>query len=250
MSRIDILTTRMFSLMPVSPVTIEGPRIGRARIMAAAIAGDASFVSVLGLEPQVAEAISQLSPGAHLERVDNVYPPGAVDPIRATDWTLAESAFWLFTPILNDNAGASGIFLNQWGKMIQVPKYDNESENNYAKRIISEAIMPSLSNIGMAQLIDNMLGTHDTEVVNAANYDNQNLWRLNDGYRLNDGMRWASYGIFNALSYWNCFVVILSVDLPHNGYTNDDINSLVDRHKAAGNRKISTVTPHNIYPDQ
>jgi hypothetical protein len=256
MSRIDVLEQRMFDLMPVSPVMpIIGPRVGRTRIYGAAIAGDVSMIPdppsplVLGDEQQMEEASNQLNEGAILTRIDDVIPPGGT-AIPADSWDLTQSAYWLFTSEVTTAPGAAGAFLEKWGKMIQIPRYTSESDATYAKRIIAEAIMSVSTNFGMATFVNTMLNVVDSLVIEAATFDEINAIRYDDGNRMDDGLRYSSVNLFDAPSYWNCFILFLSVDLPHNGYSAADLNSLINRHKAAGNRCIAIITPNFVLPNQ
>ena len=256
MTRIDVLEKRMFDVMPFSPFSVQGPRLARTRIYAASIAGDASMGAILGVEEQMKEAEDQMKEGAILQRVNNVQPPPIPTPpdplhpppIPATDWTQSKSAYWVFTPVAAP-PGASGVFLDRWGRMIQVPRISTETDAQYAKRIIAESISPSCTNVGMALLIDLVLGVTGTRVIEASNFDTPQL-HYNAGLRYNNGLRYMPIHLFNAPSYWNTFIVFLPVDLPHNSFTNENVNDIVNRHKAAGNRKIATITPSNVYPDQ
>jgi hypothetical protein len=260
MSRIDVLQQRMFDVMPVSPVMpIQGPRLARTRIYAGAVAGDASMLpTFLGVEGQAEQAEIQLNESAYLVRIDLVQPPPIPTPpdplhptpIAADDWTFTQSPFWLFAAENTANPGATGVFLDRWGRTLQVPRYTSESDTKYAKRIISETILPANTNIGIAVLVDDMLGLTDSYVIEASSFNNLSLIRYDDSLRMDDGLRYSAIHLFNAPSYWNCFVLFISVDLPYNGYTNEDITNLINRHKSAGNRKIATVTPNYVFPDQ
>lgn len=273
--RIDILQKKMFDVMPSYPTPITGPRLGRTRIYAAAVAGSPFMVITTptglpvplpsldslnpGLEAQIAAAILQMREGGVMERVDlDGTPPDYVGPIEpATDWTPANAAYWIFQAVADPKGGANDVFLDQWGRMLQVPRLQEEPDNVYALRIIREVTMPYTTNIGMAELLDLMLGVSGTKVFEAIDYFGYPP-RLNDGHRLNSGQRLAEIGIFN-ITDWGCtFTVLLPVNFDINGkiwngsqsFTNQDVNNLVNRRKAAGTRKVATFTPSAVYPDQ
>jgi hypothetical protein len=232
MSRIDILQERMVKTMPL-PEPREGVRFGRVRLCAAALAGNPiAFVQglpVKGHEAQVENALEMMSLGAILERVDE----------NPTDWDRDRSANWRFRGTTDTRPGANGVFLNQWGSVLQVPRYSNETDAHYATRIVNEVISPSTTNIGLAILIDRMLGISGTQVVEGASF--LKGVRLNDGGRQGTGLtggRLMGFGAFGASSLWNTFIVILPEAIPL-GHTQREVEELVDRRRAAGTRLLS-----------
>jgi hypothetical protein len=199
---------------------------------------------VPGHEQQSATAIAQMSEGGHLERLASQDAVG--NPIAADSWDLAQAAYWAFTPAVDSVPGAATVFLDWWGSMLQVPRNPGESDDAYRQRIPITVMRPCTTNLGMALIIDQLLGLTGTLVVDAASYFSTIAIRLNDGNRMNDGLRLGPSLLFGVTATWNCFIVILPAEIP-GGFTNEQINTLVDRIRAAGNRKIATFTPSTQY---
>jgi hypothetical protein len=183
---------------------------------------------------------------ANLQRIPVIEYDGT--PVPADSWDVTKSGYWVFQPGLIVEGGAGSVFLDWWGRMLQVPRNPAEADADYSKRILAEVIAPAITNKGMALLLDSMLGLTGTQVVEAISYYVSYSIRLNDDHRLNDGERFAGYFSFAVASLWNCFIVILPGEIP-SGFTTDDINRLVDRRRAAGCRKIATITPTRTYTD-
>lgn len=218
MARIDDLTTRMIGTMPLPAPERGNPRFSRVKLWAKA---------VLDKEAQDAAAIIQAKLPATLVRVD----------ANPTVWTEASSAGWRF--LSADNLpGASDIFLNMWGKALQVPRYSSETDQPYARRIVDEVISPSTTNMGLAALIDRLLGMSGTRVMEGEGFFGS--VRLNDGHRLNAGKRLMGFGAFGAESLWNTFIVVLPA-----AQTDPDklkeLEKLIDRRRGAGNRLLAVV---------
>ena len=247
MSRIDDLQGRMIKTMPL-PAPVSGPRFGRIRIAAAALAwtytsGD---TETLCHEAQTANAIAQMWMPAKLERIPVYQFDGT--PVPADSWDVATSGYWVFQPVTSGVPGAGGPFLDWWGKMLQVPRVPEEIDSTYGQRILSEVISPGITNMGMALLIDTMLGMTGTQVVEADNFFTALTLRLNDLHQLDTGLRLAGILSNQVTDLWNCFLVILPGEIPA-GFTPADINRLVDRRRAAGCRKVATITPTRTYSD-
>jgi hypothetical protein len=245
MARIDVLQNRMIKTMPL-PEPVAGPRLGRVRLAAAAIAEDPIAVvdgnPVPGNEPQTGNALQQLKVNAALERVASQDAEGHTIP--ATAWDVAQAMFWAFEPV--SEAGASDVFLDRWGKMLQVPRILNESDSDYGLRMVTTIIQPSTTNLGLGLLIDQLLGITGTRVLDSQDFFSGVDIRLNDGRRINDGWRLTPNVAFGVAGTWNCFMVVLPVEIPA-GFTNKQINALVDQKRAAGNRKVATITPTTFY---
>lgn len=220
MARIDDLTTRMIGTMPL-PAPESGPRFSRVRLWAKA---------VLDNEVQQAAGIEQMKMPATLERVD----------ANPTVWTEESSAGWRFASA-DSVPGAAGIFLNMWGRALQVPRYADEADQPYARRIVDEVISPSTTNMGLAALIDRLMGMTGTRVVEGEGFFR--AIRLNDGHRLNSGKRLMGIGAFGADSLWNTFVVVLPTE-PTNGSRFEELPRLIDRRRGAGNRLLAVVWNH------
>jgi hypothetical protein len=224
MARIDDLTSRMIGTMPL-PAPESGPRFSRARLWAKAVADN---------ETQTAAAIEQMKLPATLERVD----------ANPTVWTEESSAGWRF---LSADAipGASDVFLNLWGRALQVPRYNSETDQPYARRIVDEVISPSTTNMGMGALIDRLLGMTGTRVIEGEGFFS--TIRLNDGHRLNAGKRLMGFGAFGAESLWNTFIVVLPSPLV-NLSIEKDLIALIDRRRGAGNRLLAIVWNQSLAP--
>jgi hypothetical protein len=205
--------------------------------------------SVPGHEQQTETAIQQMSIGSTLARVashDANYP--TPNPIAADSWDIDQAAYWAFEPQVDSTPGAAGTFLDWWGTMLQVPRYSGESDDSYRVRIPATVMLPGIANKGMALLIDQMLGFSTftggvftgTVVVDLAAYLIGVNLRLNNGHRLNNGLRLSPTNAYGISSTWNCFIVILPGPIP-SGFTNAMINTLVNRIRAAGNRKVATI---------
>lgn len=218
MARIDDLTSRMIGTMPL-PAPESGPRFSRVKLWAKA---------VLDNETQDAAAIQQMKLPATLVRVD----------ANPTVWTEESSAGWRFLSA-DDLPGASDVFLNLWGKALQVPRYDTETDQPYARRIVDEVISPSTTNMGLAALIDRLLGMSGTRVLEGEGFFGS--VRLNDGHRLNSGKRLMGFGAFGAESLWNTFIVVLPAPLPDTA-SEQAVIALVDRRRGAGNRLLAIVS--------
>ena len=231
MSRTDILQARMVATMPL-PEPTAGVRFGRVRLFAASVGENpiavVSGVSVKGHEPQMGDALEMLLEGAVLERCD----------ANPTVWDEEHSALWWFRAVADDGAGAKGLFLDQWGRILQTPRYQSETDTPYSKRILLEVISPSTTNKGLAALIDLLLGVTGTQVLEAEDF--LNVVRLNDGHRMNNGVRFMAFGAWGAESFWNTFVVILPSAIPA-GHTEDEIEALIDRRRAAGTRLLTIL---------
>lgn len=219
MARIDDLTARMIGTMPLPAPESGNPRFSRTKLWAKA---------VLDNEAQDAAAILQAKLPATLVRAD----------ANPTVWTEASSAGWRF--VSADNLpGASDIFLNAWGKALQVPRYASETDQPYARRIVDEVISPSTTNMGLAALIDRLLGMSGTRVMEGEGFFGS--VRLNDGHRLNSGKRLMGFGAFGAESLWNTFIVVLPAPLPDTASEQATI-ALIDRRRGAGNRLLAIVS--------
>ena len=203
---------------------------------------------VLGHEAQTAASIAQMSLGGVLQRVASKDPSGAV--IAADAWDLNQAAYWAFQPAADSIPGASGEFLDWWGRMLQVPRLAGELDTSYCQRIPATVMSAGITNKGMALLIDQMLGFPTftggvftgTEVLDAAEYFATSNLRANDLHRANDGLRAAPAAAYSVTSTWNCFLVVLPAAIPA-GFTAAQIDALVDRVRAGGNRKIATIIP-------
>lgn len=238
MSRTDILLDRMLRTMPL-PVPENVVRVARARIAAAVIGQDVLHAAAPGghdtpgHEEQIRRAAIQIALGATLARRD-VTPEAASAP---SAWREEDNAEWRFIGEA-DGQGAEGVFLNLWGKALQVGRYDGETDADYRVRIVLEVISPSTTNMGLAQLIDRLLGMDGTRVIEGEGFFG-NL-RLNDGHRLNEGERLMGFGAFGAESLWNTFVVITPEPITSEEQS-DAVRALCDRRRAAGNRMLTIV---------
>jgi hypothetical protein len=205
---------------------------------------------VPGHEAQVEVGISMMSEGAYLERTPGLYPTTnpSGDLIWASvadgDWALADAAYWTFTPAADGAIGAAGFFLDWWGRLLQVPRAHGESDAAYAQRIPITVMRPGTTNVGMAMLIDQLLGTTGTVVIDAQTYFSAIAIRLNDYHRMNDAWRLGPSMIFGVTVTWNCFFVLLAAT----GYASDVPNILaqIDQVKAAGNRMIAILDPSGV----
>ena len=99
-----------------------------------------------GQEKQISNALEQGKIPAFMERAET-------NPT----WIQSEATTWRFKPMAS-GPGAAGKFLDEWGRWLQVPRYLSESDADYAKRIVSEAMAPSTTNRGLAKLLEDMLG--------------------------------------------------------------------------------------------
>ena len=213
--------------MPL-PAPETGPRFSRVRLWAKAAVGG---------EDQTALAIEQLKLPASLGRTDTVGGV-AIDPTLPGNWLEANSAGWRFSAV-DDVPGAAAVFLNQWGRILQVPRYDAELDQSYARRMVEEVISPSTTNMGLGALIDRLLGMTGTRVLEGESFFTS--LRLNDGHRLNGGHRLMGFGAFGANTLWNTFVVVLPAALP-DPKSEEQVVALIDRRRGAGNRLLAIVT--------
>jgi len=296
MARIDVVQQRMATTMPLPEPLKGSPRMGRIRLMAAAIAGNPiatlgtprtaaawttdnpvlamntlgiesdtlkfkvgdgstawaslSYIGTVvdppvasgdvpGHEAQVANAIQQLQEGAIMGRIASHDASG--NPIAADSWDTTQAAYWAFAPEADPDDGAAGTFLDWWGSMLQVPRNAGETDASYAQRIPQAVMIPGTTNMGMGLLIDQLLGITGTVVLDAASFFATNNLRLNDQHRMNDGLRLSPSHVYAVTSTWNCFIVRLPIEISE--AVNSQINLLVDRVRAAGNRKVATLTP-------
>jgi hypothetical protein len=231
MSRIDDLTARMVATMPL-PAPESGPRFSRVRLWAKAVVDE---------EAQTGNAVEQLKMPATLTRTDTVWNGAAwvaVDATIPANWDEANSATWRFSAA-DDAPGAAGVFLDQWGRNLQVPRYGGELDQSYARRMVEEVISPSTTNMGLAALIDRLLGTTGTRVLEGESFFTS--IRLNDGHRLNSGKRLMGFGGFGAESLWNTFVVVLPAAMPDVS-SQEQVVALIDRRRGAGNRLLAIVS--------
>lgn len=228
----------MLKTMPL-PLPENVVRIARARIAAASVgqgvlaAAPPGGHDTPGHEEQIRRAALQIALGATLNRRD-VTPEAAADP---SAWREGDSADWQFVGAA-DGDGAEGVFLNQWGKVLQVGRYDGETDADYRVRIVLEVISPSTTNIGLAQLIDKLLGMTGTRVIEGEGFFG-NL-RLNDGHRLDAGERLMGFGGFGAETLWSTFVVITPEPIASEA-EDAAVRDLCDRRRAAGNRLLAIV---------
>jgi hypothetical protein len=231
MSRIDDLTARMVGTMPL-PAPETGPRFSRIRLWAKGQVDE---------EIQTGNAVEQLKMPASLGRTDIVWSGSAWVPVNADlpgAWDEADSAGWRFSAV-DDVPGAAGVFLNQWGRTLQVPRYDSELDQAYARRIVEEVISPSTTNMGLAALIDRLLGMTGTRVLEGESFFTS--LRLNDGHRVNGGHRLMGFGGFGAETLWNTFVVVLPAAMPDIS-SQEQVVALIDRRRGAGNRLLAIVS--------
>lgn len=250
MGRIDVIQDRLFRIMPL-PTPTGGPRVGRARIHAAAMAGSEYMAvreeSYPGIEEQTKNAIQQMRLPATMGRQPVHLPDGTALPV--TDWNPEHSAFWIFSPILTGEPGASKDMLDEWGRAVQVPRIPAEldDDDRYAMRMMAEMVGPSTTNIGLAQHLERVLDMAPVEVQDALDFIQ--VERINSGHRLNiPAKRLATAGPLNVSSLRCCFVVIVPRDITPQ--QRDDINRTVLRHKAAGFRKVATQAGSTLYVDQ
>jgi hypothetical protein len=231
MSRIDDLTARMVVTMPL-PAPESGPRFSRVRLWAKAVVDE---------EAQTGNAVEQMKMPVTLTRTDTVWNGSAWVAVNATipaSWDEANSATWRFSAA-DDVPGAAGVFLNQWGRNLQVPRYEGELDQSYARRMAEEVISPSTTNMGLAALIDRILGMTGTRVLEGEGFFGS--IRLNDGRRLNSGKRLMGFGAFGAESLWNTFIVVLPSPLPDTA-SEQAVIALIDRRRGAGNRLLAIVS--------
>ena len=231
MSRIEDLTARMVGTMPL-PAPETGPRYSRVRLWAKAAVEE---------EAQTGNAVEQLKMPATLARTDTIWNGTAwvtVDATIPVNWGEENSAGWRFSAA-DDVPGAAGVFLNQWGRTLQVPRYESELDQSYARRIVEEVISPSTTNMGLAALIDRLLGMTGTRVLEGESFFTS--IRLNDGHRLNGGKRLMGFGGFGAETLWNTFVVVLPAAMPDVS-SQEQVVALIDRRRGAGNRLLAIVS--------
>ena len=192
---------RLRRLLP-PPAPVQG--WGTVRLMAAARAlGTRS-------KERFAEAMAELRLGAKLDQ-----QTGEVGP---------------------DAPGASGFWLDDWGKVLGTPRMAGEADSFYAPRIITEVTTPGTTNQGLAKIIDLAAGTSGTRVVEAYNFFE--VHRLNDGHRLNSGVRLMGMGAGGTDSLWNCFLVLLATS----NYDRDRVVDACNRRRAAGTRLLDIVS--------
>ncbi len=235
MGRTDILQERMIQTMPL-PRPEDPVRTAIIRLAAAAV-GEAPIqatpTEVPGHEQEMGRAIAQANLGAVLARVD----------AAPTNWSEASSATWRFTAQADTMAGAESDWLDAWGRILQVPRYNGEIDLNYRLRIANEVIAPSTTNMGLALMVDRLLGVQGTIVLEGEGFFGNR--RLNDGHRMNNGGRLMALGAFGADSLDNTFVVITPI--PVQDQQEQDVADLCDRKRAAGNRLL-TITNDGLVP--
>jgi len=245
MSRTDTLQERMIRTMPL-PAPEGAVRLAKARLAAAAL-GEATIATlpsgkaVPGHEQQAQNALAQTILGAKLERID----------ASPDDWSEATSATWRFQPVLTGQEGASGRWLDAWGRFYQTPRYSTEQglDDAYRQRILADTIAPGTTNNGMAAKIDRLLGIVGTQVVEAEGFFGS--LRLDDGHRLDAGERFMAFEGFGAESLWNTFVVVMPepLDTPEEEAA---LWALCDTNRGAGNRLLAVVNdgrvPHIAVP--
>lgn len=180
-----------------------------------------------GLEPQVVRAKTQLCLGATLVRSDGA-------PSR---WDISEVDDWRFQPVL-EREGAEGPYLDAWGRAVAAPRVPREPDPNYARRILVELVRPAITNLGMAQLLDDTLEIRGTQVLDAS--DALRIERFNSGRRFNGRVRcWGFQDPFATLEA--TFVVVLPL-ARYGTYAKADLETILDRRKAAGTRLLRLAT--------
>lgn len=208
-------------------------RMASAAIGADVIGKNGQGVDVVGHEAAVTQAIEQLRLGAVLQRVD----------ATPTVWDLDRAATWRMSPVTT-SGGAKGIFLDAWGRVLQVPRNPGEADAAYERRILADFVEPGTTNVGMAKLIDRSLGVTGTSVVESVGM--LDFSQLDDGHRLDDGRRLddglaSSMGASSRDDLWSTFLVVLPVGGYPSGKSQADVLAIVDRHRAAGTRLLGVT---------
>lgn len=183
-----------------------------------------TWLPLPGQEQQVANALEQGKIPAFMERLE-----------ATPTWIPSEATNWRFGPVA-DAPGAAGAFLDEWGRWLQVPRYLNESDADYAKRIVSEAMAPSTTNLGMAQLLENMLGVE--VIVQDANGWLQPWWYDEDetAFDTDDLQFIAETGGTGDGSPVCLFVILVSMAAPLSDAVVAAVTDLANRRRAAGTR--------------
>lgn len=225
-NRAETLFGRLERLIP--PPDASGWHFTRLNLEAAAMGADDFTVSTQDQQAAIAE--DQLRLGAMLVRTD----------AAPTTWNTDDAVAWKLDPVLDP--GASGFFLDVWGRTLSVPRLQGELDATYAKRIISSVSRSTTTNTGLAKAIDIALGTSGTRVVDASQV--LQILQFNGGHRMNSGKRFNNAG--QATSLWCCFIVQTASAISDADYAK--FAAFVDSRKAAGTRMLGIMTGSALAP--
>lgn len=179
-------------------------------------------------DQQAAEAELQLAFPSTLQRVDTAST--VWDPVQATQWR--------FSPVASP--GASDFFLDLWGRTLTVPREPEETDASYAPRVLREILRPTVTNMGLADAINQGLGITGTEVLDAGSFFT--IVRFDEGDIFDDGSVDLVLDSASGLADtpWCCLVVRIYVE-PTSPYDFNTIERIVDRNKAAGTRLLAVL---------
>lgn len=225
-NRAETIFSRLERLIP--PPDASGWHFTRLKLEAAAMGADDFTVSTQDQQADIVE--DQLRLGAMLVRTD----------AAPTTWDTSDAVSWKLDPVLEP--GASGFFLDVWGRTLSVPRLQGELDATYAKRIISSVSRSTTTNTGLAEAIDIALGTSGTRVVDASQV--LQILQFNGGSRMNGGKRFNNAG--SATSLWCCFVVQTASVISDADYAK--FVDFVDSRKAAGTRMLGIMTGSTLAP--
>ncbi|HWQ10113.1 MAG TPA: hypothetical protein VN436_13425, partial [Holophaga sp.] len=154
----------------------------------------------------------------------------ATQSLSSGSWSGDEFA-WIFK--VAAQTGATGRWLDIWGKILGVPRTTGEEDAAYGQRILIEIAHASCANAGIAWSLDQILGTSGTQVLDAASFLST-VVRANNGQQANNGLQANSQGRFENTAC--CYVVRLTQEPTL--YSVDDVEWIVRRLQAAGTRLV------------
>lgn len=138
------------------------------------------------------------------------------------------------TYTITHSAGAEGPWLDAWGRTLGVPRAAGETDRLYARRILNETLVPASNNAGMAQLLDDTLGSTGTRVEDMLTW--AKTWRLNSRTRLGAPNKrlWG----FNPHTTLEATFAVIFPEPSYAYLTTAEVERIISRRRAAGTRLL------------